>query len=200
MESEKTLLEILNENCIERTGTAYIDGLRGIDYYVVQESSKEIINAHLENPLLKKCMLGYSNIYLTARKIIENDFGLMYEFGFGNPEFSEKEDELYGKISELIPIRKYYGKNAFFRDAYLDLKYAAATCTLGILLSALSGFPSEYAFESMKVFFPLSFSVLRIGNNKLRIYSLINDSRQLNRFIFMSKINEDRDFVFENHA
>ena len=197
MESEKTLLEILNENCIERTGTAYIDGLRGIDYYVVQESSKEIINSHLENPLLRKCMLGYANIYRAAEEIIGRDFGLKYHFGFGNPEFSEKEDELYGNISELIPIRKYYGKNAFFRDAYIDFKYTAAACTLGILISALIGLPPNFAFESMTVFFPLSFSLLRMGNSKSRMDTLISDSRQLNRFIFVAKINENKDFVFQ---
>ncbi|MCX6709368.1 MAG: hypothetical protein NTV63_00210 [Candidatus Woesearchaeota archaeon] len=197
MESEKTLLEILNENCVERAGTTYIDGLRGIDYYVVQESSKEIINSHLENPLLRKCMLGYANIYRTTEEIIERDFGFKYHFGFGNPEFSEKEDDLYGNISELIPIRKYYGKNAFFRDAYIDLKYTAATCTLGILLSCLIGLSSQFAFESMKVFFPLSFFIFRMGNNKSRMDALISDSRQLNRFIFMAKINENKNFIFQ---
>ncbi|MCX6709366.1 MAG: hypothetical protein NTV63_00200 [Candidatus Woesearchaeota archaeon] len=194
MEQGKTLIELLDESFYEKTKGKSMEDLNEIDHYLIRKSHDEIIEQYSENPLISKCVSMEKSISESVDELIAEDFGIKYLFGLRIPKLTEEKDAKYGKISELIPLKEYYGKASYLINISRDLRRSVFyTLMSGSLYYFLSQTPFQEIIPSLVAILPFMYAASRIQNNNERRRKLRKNAESLDASIKLCKLYHWKD-------
>jgi len=93
-----------------------------------------IIMPYKENPLISRVLNGETTVHDEFVEFQKNELGTLYRLGLKEYNLSIEKDLEYGRISDILPVYEFTGKNGQFYNINADIRKTIGATFIGEMM------------------------------------------------------------------